>query len=241
MRHGFFGREGGVSAGLYASLNAGPGSSDAAEAVSENRARIAAALGVTPERLLSLQQVHSARAVRVDGPFEGERPQADALVTTVRGLALAALAADCAPVLFVDGDAGVIGASHAGWKGAVSGVLEACVAAMIEAGAAPRRIVAAIGPCIRQPSYEVGPEFAAAAIAADEAAARFFKPGRQDRLQFDLPGYCEMRLARAGVGRVDALAFDTYSEETALFSYRRACHAGERDYGRNMSAIVLSD
>lgn len=238
VRHGFFGRQGGVSTGIYASLNAGPGSSDDPAHVAENRARIAAAVGVAPERLLSLHQVHSAIAVRVEAPWTGPRPQADALVTTTRGLALTALSADCAPVLFVDEAAGVIGAAHAGWKGAVGGVLEACVTEMVAAGAELTRIVAAIGPCIHQPSYEVGPEFRAAVLAADGDGARFFIAGAGDRLQFDLPGYCLSRLARAGV-RAEATPHDTCAAADTLFSHRRTVRSGGGDYGRNCAAIAL--
>jgi polyphenol oxidase len=240
VKHGFFGREGGVSQGIYGSLNAGPGSRDDPEHVAENRARIAQALGVEPSHLLSLHQIHSATAVRVEKPWSGERPQADALVTTTPGLALTALSADCTPVLFADDQAGVIGAAHAGWKGAVSGVLEACVTEMTRAGAVPSRIVTAIGPCIRQGSYEVGPEFLEAFRKADVDSLPFFRAGEGDRLKFDLPGYCRLRLARAGVTIVDMLPLDTYSEEHALFSHRRSVHQKEGDYGRNCAAIVLA-
>lgn len=239
VRHGFFGREGGVSRGQYASLNCGPGSGDEAAAVQANRARVAAALGASPDHLLSLHQIHSPLCIIVDGPWAGERPKADALATKQPGVVLSALAADCAPVLFADPVARVIGAAHAGWKGAVGGVLEACLAAMTTLGADPARTIAAIGPCIRQPSYEVGPEFRDAVLAADAGGARFFKAGSGDRLRFDLPGYCEQRLIAAGVHQVDTLPFDTYSEDAALFSYRRSVHAGEPDYGRNISAIML--
>lgn len=235
VRHGFFGRAGGVSGGIYATLNAGPGSRDDPDAVRENRARIAATLQVGPDRLLSLHQIHSARAVRVDGPWRGARPEADALVTTTPGLALTALSADCAPVLMADAEAGVIGAAHAGWRGAVSGVLEACIEEMRAAGAA--RIVAAIGPCIHAQSYEVGPDFRAA-FGAEDAA--FFAPGAGDRLHFDLPGYCLMRLARAGVS-AEALPLDTYGLGADYHSHRRHVHEGRDDYGRNCAAIVLSD
>ncbi|NWG53459.1 MAG: peptidoglycan editing factor PgeF [Hydrogenophilaceae bacterium] len=241
LRHGFFGRAGGVSQGVYASLNAGPGSRDKPEAVAENRRRIAEAMGVAPERLMSLHQVHSALAVRITGPWDGPRPEADALVTTEKGLALTALAADCAPVLFADAQAGVIGAAHAGWRGALGGVIEAAVAAMAAAGADAKRIVAAVGPCIRQPSYEVDAVFEAQFLQADQSAARFFKPSPKvrEKRQFDLPGFVMARLAAAGVGRIDALALDTYSEAAALFSHRRNTHEGLSDYGRNCAAIVL--
>ncbi len=240
VKHGFFGREGGVSEGIYASLNAGPGSRDNAKHVEENRARIAASLGVAPSHFLSLHQVHAAIAVRVDAPWSGERPQADALVTTTRGLAITALSADCTPVLFADDQAGVIGAAHAGWRGAVGGVLEACVAEMTRAGAEPSSIVAAIGPCIRQGSYEVGPEFLESVRTADADSLPFFRAGSGDRLKFDLPGYCRLRLSRAGVTMIETLPLDTYSEEHALFSHRRSVHQNEGDYGRNCAAIVLT-
>lgn len=240
VKHGFFGREGGVSQGIYASLNAGPGSRDDSDHVAENRARIAGALGVAPSHLLSLHQVHSAIAVTVSEPWHGERPQADALVTTTRGLAITALTADCAPVLFADDQAGVIGAAHAGWRGAVGGVLEACVAEMTRAGAEPSSIVAAIGPCIRQGSYEVGPDFLESVRALDVDALPFFRAGIGDRLRFDLPGYCMLRLSRAGVTMIETLPLDTYSEEHALFSHRRSVHQKEVDYGRNCAAIVLT-
>lgn len=240
VRHGFFGREGGVSEGLYATLNAGRGSDDDPACVTENRRRIAAAMGVGGDRLLTPYQVHSALAVRVEAPWPGERPKVDALVTTARGLALSILTADCAPVLFADAQAGVIGAAHAGWRGALGGVLEAAADAMLAAGAAKARIAAAIGPCIRQPSYEVGPEFEAAFAAADAQSGAFFRADpATGRARFDLPGYCAARLRRYGVGRVDALALDTYSDATAFFSHRRSTHAGEPDCGRNCAAIVL--
>ena len=233
--HGFFGRKGGVSTGLYASLNAGAGSNDAPENVAENRRRIAEALGV--EHLVSVYQIHSPNAVRVDGPFAGERPQADGMVTTVRGLGLGILTADCTPVLFADMEAGVIGAAHAGWRGALSGVLEATVALMREAGA--RRIVAAIGPTIAQPNYEIGPEFEARFLQEDPKSAPFFAPGPTKR-HFDLPGYCAARLAALDLDRIDrTTAFDTYPHAEDWFSNRRAVHAGEKDYGRNCAAIAL--
>lgn len=239
VRHGFFGREGGVSFGVYASLNAGPGSGDDPAHVAENRVRIAATLGVAADHLISLYQVHSARVVRVDGPWIGERPQADALVTTTPGVALTALSADCAPVLFADARAGVVGAAHAGWKGALGGVLEACVAEMIAAGADASRIIASIGPCIHQRSYEVGPDFHTTFLAADADSAAFFIPGAEDRFQFDLPGYCLHRLIRAGVTHAEALPLDTYADRTAFHSHRRNVHEKLGDYGRNCAAITL--
>jgi YfiH family protein len=237
LAHGFFGRRGGVSRGLYASLNAGLGSRDFPSAVVENRRRIAAALGVAPDRLVGVRQEHTATAVRVDAPFADERPLADALVTTAPGLALSVLTADCAPILLAGPGAGVIGAAHAGWRGALGGVLEAALAAMHAAGA--RRIVAAIGPCIGQQSYEIGPEFEDRFVREDPKSAAFFGGGK--RRSFDLPGYCAARLARRDeVERIDALLYDTYADPEAWFSHRRAAHAGESDYGRNCAAIALA-
>jgi hypothetical protein len=239
-RHGFFGRAGGVSRGLYESLNAGPGSRDDPGCVRENRARIADAFGVAPERLLSLHQTHSARVVAVDAPWSPARPEADAMATTTPGLALCILSADCAPVLFEDAQAHVIGAAHAGWKGALDGVLEATLAAMERLGARRSNIAAAIGPCIGPASYEVGPEFRDRFVAGDPASAVFFAPGPGDRLRFDLPAFCTARLAAAGVTRIDALAPDTCALETAYFSNRRAVKRSEDDYGRNASVIALA-
>ncbi|MBY0563552.1 MAG: peptidoglycan editing factor PgeF [Hyphomonadaceae bacterium] len=238
VRHGFFGRGGGVSTGIYAGLNAGIGSNDDPSAVKENRRRIAAAFGVAPSHLVGVHQVHSPHAVFLDSPWPGERPEADALVTTTPGLVLSVLTADCAPVLFADEASGVIGAAHAGWKGALGGVLETTVALMREHGADATRIRAAIGPCIHQKSYEVGPEFRARFVDADAAYARFFAPSAGDRHQFDLPGFCAARLAALGVDAeiVDA---DTYALPDALFSHRRSVHLGEGDFGRNCSAIKL--
>jgi polyphenol oxidase len=240
VAHGFFGRRGGVSEGIYASLNCGLGSKDDPAAVAENRARIAVALDVAPDHLLTAYQVHSAKAARVSGPWgEAARPEVDGLVTTTPGLAVAALAADCAPILLADAQARVIGAVHAGWKGALTGVVEAAIAEMIAVGAKAERIIAAIGPCIGQSSYEVGPEFQATFLAADSAFAAFFAPGAGDRLRFDLKGFCAGRLAAAGVTAVDILAHDTCAQAEDFFSNRRAHKQGEPDFGRNLSAIVL--
>jgi hypothetical protein len=239
IRHGFFGRRGGVSTGIYASLNAGAGSRDDPTAVVENRARIAAAMGVTPDHLLSLYQIHSARALRVDAVWN-ERPEADAHVTTTPGIALTALAADCAPVLFADPEARVIGAAHAGWKGALGGVLEAAVAEMLRAGARAARIVAAIGPCIHAESYEVGQEFRDAFAAVDSSNALFFAPGAGDRLHFDLPGFCAARLQRLGLAAVELVPADTCALAEDFFSNRRAFKAGEGDFGRNCATIALA-
>lgn len=234
LSHGFYTRQGGVSTGIYDSLNGGTGSNDAGEAVAENRARIAANLGV--ETLLSLHQVHSATVIPVTGPWQGERPKADALVTTTPGLGLVALAADCAPVLFADRQAGVIGAAHSGWKGALGGVLEATVAAMRTLGAT--RIIAAIGPCISQRAYEVGPEFVEKFLDEDPDHARHFAQGEGDRALFDLPGFALGRLREAGT-EAEWVGHCTYSDPARFYSYRRSCHLGEPDYGRLVSAIAL--
>jgi YfiH family protein len=238
LRHGFFTRKGGASSGVFRGLNCGPGSSDQAEAVSINRARVAEALGVAPERLVSVHQVHSAEVVTVTGPLV-EKPRADAMVTAVPGLALTVLTADCQPVLLADREAGVVGAAHAGWRGALAGVLEATVAAMAGLGAEPGRIVAVIGPTISQRAYEVGPELFDAFIAEDPEYARFFAGGRGDRMQLDLPGFGLARLRAAGVGHAEWTRHCTYSDPALFFSYRRATHGGEADYGRLLSAIRL--
>jgi len=234
--HGFFTRLGGVSQGLYAGLNGGRGSADAPEAVAENRARIAAHLGAA--ELVTLHQVHSPQVVVVEEAWEAAPPRADAMVTGRPGLALAVLTADCAPVLLADREAGVIGAAHAGWRGARAGVLEAVVSAMTAHGAAPERIAATVGPTISQRAYEVGPEFLARLVDEDPETARFFAAGPGARALFDLPGYCLWRLRRAGVdGRWTGHC--TYGDAARFFSYRRATHAGEPDYGRLVSAIML--
>lgn len=239
VAHGFFGRQGGVSEGLYASLNTGFGSDDRAEAVGENRRRIAAALDVAPENLITAHQIHSADVVVVDAPPTNP-PHGDALVTRTPGLLLGVLAADCGPVLLADAQAGVIGAAHAGWKGALAGVTDAAIAAMTELGARPAAITAAIGPCISQAEYEVGPEFIARFCEADPNNARFFHHGRGDRSHFDLKGYLAARLMAAGVTRIDVLGDCTCAQDTAYFSNRRRTRRGEPDYGRNLSVIALS-
>ena len=241
VEHGFFTREGGVSEGIYGALNCGAGSRDERARVIENRARVAAHLGANGERLVTLHQVHSADAVIVTEPWAmGSSPKADGMATNVRGIALGALAADCAPVLLADPEARVIGAVHAGWKGALSGVLEATISAMMRLGARPARIRAALGPCIGPQVYEVGPEFEARFIAADPGYARFFRrPGTEMRAVFDLPGFVLERLARAGLDTIENCTACTYANESRLFSYRRATHRGEPDYGRQVSAIVL--
>lgn len=241
IRHGFFGRRGGVSAGIYGSLNCGPGSRDDPDAVAENRARVAASLGVEPANLLSAFQKHSPDVCVVDRPWSAtDRPRLDGMVTKRPGIALGVLAADCGPVLFADAEAGVVGAAHAGWRGALQGVLEATVVAMESAGARRSRIAAALGPCIHQPSYEVGSDFPMAFVGQDQANERFFAPGaREGHYQFDLPGYIVARLEELGLAAVETLGVDTYPEDERLFSYRRATHRGEDGYGRNISAIVL--
>ena len=240
MRHGFFTRVGGVSEGLYAGLNAGSGSADDPANVHENRRRIAGWLGADPAALSGCHQVHSADVVAVDAPVPaGGRPKADALVTATPGLPIAVLTADCAPVLFADAGAGVIGAAHAGWKGALTGVLENTVDAMIALGANRPAIHATVGPTISQVNYEVGPEFGDRFLAAEPDHARWFAPSvKADHFMFDLPGFCVARLAAAGVA-ASATGRCTYADEARFFSYRRTTHRGEPDYGRQMSAIML--
>jgi hypothetical protein len=237
-RHGFFTRKGGASSGIFAGLNCGAGSTDQAEIVAINRARVAEAMGVVPEALVTVHQVHSARAIPVSGPF-ADRPQADALVTATPGVLLAVLTADCQPVLFHDSAAGVIGAAHAGWRGAVDGVLEATLDAMEALGARRADIVAVIGPTISQAAYEVGPEFLDRFRNEDPESTRFFANGQGDRMQFDLPGYGLHRLRAAGVGHAEWTGHCTYRDAARFYSYRRTTHAGEADYGRLISAIRL--
>jgi YfiH family protein len=239
--HGFFTRAGGVSEGLYRGLNAGVGSQDRRENVAENRARIAGFLGVGPQSLLSLYQVHSADALVVRDAFDGERPKADALVTDRPGLALGVLSADCGPVLYADAQGGVIGAAHAGWKGALTGILESTIEAMERLGAKRERIVAVLGPSIGPENYEVGPEFVARFTAESEANESYFTPSaRPGHALFDLNRYTLDRLARAGVA-AHGTGNCTYADEARFYSYRRATHRGENDYGRQMSAIVLEE
>lgn len=239
LAHGFFTREGGVSDGLYASLNCGQGSRDDAGRVSENRARVAAVLHVGADRLLSAHQVHSPRAILAEGAWSGARPEADAVVTRTRGVAVSVLTADCVPVLLADAEAGVIGAAHAGWNGALSGVLEATLDLMQATGAEKGRIRAAIGPSISGAAYEVGEDFAARFLAADPQNRRFFEAGRPGHAYFDLPAYVAARLGAAGIGGVERLERCTFGEEARFFSYRRATHRSEADYGRQISAIAL--
>jgi YfiH family protein len=243
IRHGFFTREGGVSDGIYASLNGGNGSDDAPANVAENRARMATALEVRPDRFVTAYQIHSPDVVTIDEPWPpNERPRVDAIVTRAPGLAIGVTTADCGPVLLADDRARVIGVAHAGWRGAVTGVLEATIAAMETCGADRRNITAALGPMIRQPNYEVGPELVTRFTAADAANQRFFKPSaRAQHALFDLPGYIAARLAGAGIDRVEDLGQCTYGDAARFFSYRRATHRGETDYGRHVNAIALSD
>lgn len=239
ISHGFFGSRGGVSTGLYDSLNAGPGSNDDPEAIAENRSRIAATIGIEDaKRLLSCHQHHSTDALLVQAPFT-DRPKGDAMVTRTPGLALAILTADCVPVLFADTAAKVIGVAHAGWKGAIGGICEATLEAMETIGANTKQVSAAIGPAIGQASYEVGPEFRDRFLASSCATDRFFAPGQADRFHFDIQGYVHARLVRAGVSHVDLIAHDTCALDGQYFSNRRRNHQGLPDYGRNASVIML--
>jgi polyphenol oxidase len=242
IRHAFFTREGGVSEGLYASLNGGIGSGDERRHVIENRRRMAAHMGVTAERFTGVWQVHSADCVVTDGPWPGEeRPKADALATATPGLAIAIATADCGPILFADPVARVIGAAHAGWKGAFDGVIEATIARMETLGAARARITAAIGPMLSQRNYEVGPEFIDRFMAADAANASFFIASRRaGHAMFDLPAYIARRLAAAGIAAIDDTALCTYADPARFYSYRRATHLKEADYGRLLAAISLA-
>ena len=240
LRHAFFTREGGVSDGIYAGLNGGLGSNDVQAHVLENRRRMAEYMGVAPDRFLSVHQVHSPDVVVATGAWDGPaRPKADAIVTRTEKLAIGVTTADCGPVLLVDPARRVIGAAHAGWKGALTGVLEATLHAMEELGAERGQIITAIGPMIRQPSYEVGAEFVERFLAADAEHALFFLPSkRQGHAMFDLAGFIRMRLEKAGVLMVDDLGADTYADDR-FFSYRRSVHRNEPDYGRHVHAIVL--
>jgi len=240
LRHGFFSRDGGVSGGVYAALNGGIGSHDNPEHVTENRRRMAERMRVQPERLLTAFQIHSPDVAVASMPWDtATRPRADAIVTRTEGLAIGVTTADCGPVLLADPRARVIGATHAGWKGALTGIVEATVAAMEDLGAARTDIVAAIGPLIRQPSYEVGAEFVDRFIEADAENALYFLPAARERhAMFDLAGFIRKRLENAGVLIVDDIGIDTYSDER-FFSYRRSVHRQEADYGRHIHAIVL--
>jgi YfiH family protein len=240
IRHGFFTRQGGVSTGIYAALNCGLGSNDDPAHVAANRARCAEMLGVAPAGLVTAYQVHGTNVAEVVAPWTpGNGPRADALVTTRRGVALGILTADCTPVLLADPEAGVIGAAHAGWKGAKAGVMDAVVAAMIRNGAATENIVATVGPVIGPESYEVGPEFRQAFLDDYPAAAVFFHDGPRGRPHFDLPGFVIRRLEILKLGAIDRIEADTCADAERFFSYRRSCLNGEPDYGRQLSAIAL--
>lgn len=236
--HGFFGRAGGVSAGMFASLNTGLGSSDDPARVAENRQRCCDALGA--RHLLTLYQIHSADAVIVEAPWEGAGPRADGMATRVKGVALGVLAADCMPFLFADAEAEVIGAAHAGWRGALAGVLGATIRAMESLGARPHRIRASLGPCLRQPNFEVGLDVRDAFRAKHPDTEQFFGPGvAPEKRQFDLAAFGRADLARAGVEHLDDMGVCTLGEKSAYFSYRASRRANEPDYGRNLSAIAL--
>lgn len=242
IRHAFFTREGGVSDGIYGSLNGGVGSRDDKAKVAENRARMARALGVPDDNLATAYQIHSPGVVIAERSWDAEtRPKADAVVTVTPDLAVGVSTADCGPVLFADAGARVIGAAHAGWRGALGGVLESTLSAMETLGARRADVVAVLGPMIRQPNYEVGAEFVAAFAAQDPANARFFMPSpRAGHSLFDLPGYIAARLARAGIGQVSDLGHCTYADPARFYSYRRSQHRAEPDYGRHINAIALA-
>jgi polyphenol oxidase len=240
LRHAFFTREGGASRGIYESLNGGLGSNDEPATVAENRRRMAEQMGVAADRLINAHQIHSPDALVATGPWPaGPRPKADALVTSTPNLAIAVSTADCGPILFVDPKVRVIGAAHAGWKGALTGILESTIDAMEKLGANRNGIIAAIGPLIRQDSYEVGGEFVERFLDADADNAVYFIPSqREGHAMFDLAGYIRLRLENAGVLTIDDLGIDTYSDERC-YSYRRSVHRNEPDYGRHIHAIAL--
>jgi polyphenol oxidase len=237
-RHGFFTRKGGASSGIFAGLNCGSGSTDIAEVVQINRDRVAEAMEVPHNHLVTVHQIHSPDVVVIDGPRD-DHPRVDAMVSRTPGVLLGVLTADCQPVLLHDPIAGVIGAAHAGWRGVKDGVLEETVAAMVRLGARRKAITAVIGPAISQPAYEVGPEFQAAFLAEDPAHARFFVPGRGDKTLFDLPAFGLSRLKQAGVGHAEWTGHCTYRDADRFFSFRRTTHLGEADYGRLISVIRL--
>jgi len=239
LAHGFFGRQGGVSEGQYASLNVGEGSSDASEKVTENRSRVAAALGTTEPKLLSLSQIHSTEVLIVDAPFANKPPKADGLVTKTADLAISALAADCGPVLFCDSDARIIGACHAGWRGALSGITTETIRAMESLGASRENIHAILGPCISQDSYEVGHDYRDTFVAENEAHDRFFRLGPNRKPHFDLKRFILAKLRKDGLTKIDALPDCTYAKPEDYFSYRYNTHKEISDYGRNISAIML--
>lgn len=244
VRHAFFTRDGGVSDGIYASLNCGAGSDDKPEHVQENKRRAAARMNVAENRLVTLYQVHSPEVVEVTDSTSilDNRPEADGMVTRSPDVALGILTADCAPVLFADAENRVIGAAHAGWRGALTGVIENTIAAMENLGAERTKIRASAGPCIAQASYQVGAEFPDPFLESDASAARFFRPdGDTGKHLFDLSGYVLQRLEGCSIGGIDSLPIDTYANDAQFFSYRRTCHRSEADYGRGLSAIALTD
>ncbi len=241
IAHGFFGRQGGVSDGQYLSLNVGQGSQDVPENITENRKRVATALGTSTPKLLSLSQIHSTEVLIVDTPFLGQPPKADGLVTKTPGLAISALAADCGPVLFCDPQAKIIGACHAGWRGALSGVTTQTIRAMEGLGAERENIHAVLGPCISQDNYEVGHDYRDSFVAENEAHDRFFRLGPNQKPHFDLKRFILAKLRREGVEKIDALPNCTYAEPEAYFSYRYNSHNSLGDYGRNISAIMLTE
>jgi polyphenol oxidase len=241
IRHGYFTRAGGVSEGIYRGLNVGLGSNDDRGNVDENRRRVAGWFGLPTERLATVHQIHSPDVVVVDETFDGARPQADAMVTATPGIALGVLAADCGPILFADAENRVVGAAHAGWKGALTGVLENTIAAMIDLGARRESIAACLGPSISQASYEVGPEFVERFLAHDGTYEKYFVPSeRPGHAMFDLPALTVDRLRKAGI-KAESLNLCTYPDAERFFSYRRTTHAREPDYGRQISAIAIED
>jgi polyphenol oxidase len=241
IRHGFFTRKGGVSQGIYSSLNVGVGSEDEPGSISENRSRVVAAFGAPLARLATVHQIHSADVFVVDEHYEGARPKADALVTNVPGIVLGVLSADCGPILFADPKAGIVGAAHAGWRGALDGIAEATIAAMEKLGARRQDIVAALGPSISGVNYEVGAEFTERFTAQDAANARYFGPStRAGHAMFDLPAYTIDRLVSAGV-KAHWTGHCTYADDALFFSYRRTTHRNEADYGRQIAAISITE
>ena len=239
VKHGFFTREGGLSAGIYEGLNCGTGSNDDPDHVRQNRALVAAHMGVEDQHLISVHQIHSPDVIAVEAPHSGDKPQCDGMVTRTPGIALGVLSADCAPILFADAQAGVVGAAHSGWKGTQAGIGARTVEAMEALGANRADISAAIGPCISQRAYEVGPEFMDSFIDEDPDHARFFAGGQGDRVQFDLPGFILASLRACGIGRAGWTGHCTYSDAQKFYSYRRTTHAGAPDYGRLISAIRI--
>jgi len=243
IRHGFFTRAGGVSEGVYESLNGGVGSEDSPAKVAENRARMAKHLGVAPDRFLTCYQIHSPEVVVAETPWpSNERPRADAIVTRTPNLAIGISTADCGPVLLAEPEARVIGAAHAGWRGALTGVIEQAITTMEKLGAKRGRIVAAAGPMIRQPNYEVGQDLIDRFVAVEPNTIRFFKPAqRPGHSMFDLAGYVVSRLRRAEIAEIEDLGHCTYADPAQFYSYRRATHRAEPDYGRHINAIALTD